>query len=130
MQPLPQSTAGSEEARAIYERFAELSEQYRNDASLRARIGAGDAADWLRELGIAVAPGMEARVVADTHEVRHLVFPPDPNIALSDEALDMIAGGKTAGTAGSAGTASTVVTSTALGTASSAGSAATVGSAS
>ena len=119
-----------EETRAHVARFEAFSERYRNDASLRARIDAGDVSDSLADLGITLPSGVTARIVADTHETRHFIFPPDPNTALSDETLDMVAGGKTAGTAACGGTAGTFATSTTPSSASSAGSASTVGTAS
>ena len=118
------------QARIFYDRFNNFSVRYRDDASLRALIDDGDVSDSLAELGIDLPSGIQARIVADTHETFHVVLPPDPNVELSDEALDMVAGGKTAGTAATGGTASTAATSTAFSSASSAGSASTAGTAS
>ena len=61
----------------------------------------------LAEMGIDVPPGVELRVSVNTQEDFHLVFPPDPNTALSDEMLVSVSGGNTAGTASSIGCAGT-----------------------
>ncbi len=110
--------------------FGSLAERYRDDAALRLRIEDGEVADFLSELGIALPPGIEARVVANTAETFHVVLPPDPNVVLSDESLAMVAGGKSAGSAGSVGSASSFGCSSSPSSVSTAGSAATAGSAS
>ena len=61
----------------------------------------------------------------NTAEEFYLVMPPDPNVELTDEALNMVAGGKSASTVGSAGSVGTI--SSATTTASSASSAGSVG---
>lgn len=110
------------------ERFADLAVRYRDDAELRDRIDRGDAAPELRDLGIAPIPGVEMRIVADTDEVTHVAFPADPNMSLSDESLNGMAGGQTAGSASTIATASTFACSTAPSSLGSAGSVGTAGS--
>lgn len=103
-----------------------LADAYHKDEELRARAEA-DPQAVLNEIGIPVPSGMEVRIWENTEEDFYLVMPPDPNVMLSDEALDIVAGGKSASTVGSAGSGGTV--STACTTASSASSAGSVGSA-
>ena len=62
----------------------------------------------LTSWGIDLPPDVDVRVHVNTDDTFYLAFPPDPNVALSDEALGMVAGGKTASTIGSAGSASTL----------------------
>ncbi len=76
--------------------------------------------------GVDLPPGIDVRVHVNTDDVFHFILPPDPNVALSDETLGMVAGGKSASTAGSAGSASSVAT--ACTTASCVASASSVGS--
>ena len=100
------------------------------DPEFRERMQtAPDAA--LTSWGIELPPGIDVSVHVNTDDTFHLVLPPDPNVALSDETLGMVAGGKTASTIGSAGCASTAgsLPSTAS-TASSASSAASIACAS
>ena len=60
-----------------------------------ARIDSGnDIDDVLVELDVDLPPGVAARLVANTSDTYHVVFPPDPNVDLSDESLSMVAGGK------------------------------------
>ena len=74
---------------------------------------------------------VQVEVAVNTDKVFHVVLPPDPNIMLSDEALDMVAGGKTAGTGGSASSAGSFgCLCTTASTAGSGATASTVGSAS
>ena len=70
-----------------------LSKRYREDEDFRSRIASGDAADTLSEFGLGVPHQAEVRFVENTSEAFHLVLPPDPNSALSDDRLDAIAGG-------------------------------------
>ena len=133
MEPTTQTAPTPEMAREYQSNFApfrSLSERYWEDESLRERIDAGDVGDLLSGLGIELAPDVEVRIVADGPGTRHIVLPPDPNVALSDEALGAIAGGgKTASTAGTVGTASSMACSTVPSSASTAGSAGSVGTA-
>ncbi len=117
---------GAEAALEAYQKVLPLAEAYRGDPEFRSRADE-DPRAVLAERDFEVPPGVEVRFAADTDDVFHLVLPPDPNVALSDEALGMVAGGKSASTIGSAGSASTV--STICTTASCAASASSLGSA-
>lgn len=77
--------------------------------------------------GVDIPAGVDVQLHMDTDETFHLVFPPDPNAALSDESLGVVSGGgKSASSAGSVSSASTV--SCLPSTASTGGSAGTVSS--
>ncbi|MCY4430998.1 MAG: hypothetical protein OXC11_11485 [Rhodospirillales bacterium] len=82
----------------------EFARVYRRHGESRAEPGP-DPYAVLTEMGIDVPSGVEVRVSVNTQEDFHLVFPPDPNTALSDEMLGSVAGGSTAGTASSIGCA-------------------------
>ena len=112
----------------FYAQVGRLTERCRGDAGLRERL-AGDAGrDELRKLGIEPSvPGMEMRIVADTEDTTHLVFPPDPDAVLSDEELLQVSGGSTASSALCVGTAASFACSTAPSTLSSGGCASTAG---
>ena len=79
------------------EQWTELLERYHEDESLRTRIHDGDASEVLSDLGITMPDHMEVRIVADTDDVSHVIFPADPNKSLSDEQLTSVVGGETAG---------------------------------
>lgn len=83
-----------------------LAARYERDPELRARIDAGEAGEEIAALGLDIPEGVELKVVANTAEVFHVVFPLNPNRELSEETLNAIGGGKTAGTGGCAGTLS------------------------
>ena len=68
------------------------------------------------------------RIVADIDEVTHVAFPSDPNMSLSDESLNGMAGGQTAGSASTIATASTFACSSAPSNLGSAGTVGTAGS--
>ena len=100
------------------------------DPEFRERMLA-DPQGALSSTGMQLPPGVEVRVHVNTADTFYLPFPPDPNVALSDESLGMVAGGKSASTIGSGSSASTL--GSICGTASTGGSAssmATVASAS
>ena len=63
-----------------------------------------DPRSVLEERGVFIPPGTELRVTANTDETYHFPLPPDPNVALADEDLVLVA----AGTGARAGTASTI----------------------
>jgi hypothetical protein len=116
--------------RANWEAFEVIGERYRTDGALRDQLDSGDISNTLAELGIVLPPGIDARIVADTLDTMHLILPVDPNISLSDEMLNAVAGGgKTAGSAGTVGTAGSMACSTVPSSASSVGSAGSAGSA-
>ena len=74
---------------------------WREDAGFRARIQA-DPQTALNEWGLPIPAGIDrVRVVENTAETVHLVFPPDPDDgALSDSELDGVAGGVGGGSLG------------------------------
>lgn len=94
-----------EEYRESRQRLEALAERYRGDAGLRSRIESGDVKEALECLDIELPAAAEARIAADTDEITHLVFPPDPNAELSDAELNIVSGGgaSSLGTVGSIG---------------------------
>ena len=106
--------------------FFEFARTYHRDGESRIEAGT-EAHALLSRMGMELPPGMAIQVYANTEDTFHVVFPPDPNIELSDEMLVAVAGGSCASTVGSYGTASTV--GTALSCVSSAGTASSVGTA-
>lgn len=111
-------------------RFEELAERYRGDPELRARLDSGDAAGEVAALGLALPPGVETRIVANTDEVFHLPLPSDPDGPLGDETLRHVTGGTTLGTASTVGSVGSISTTpSCFGSASSGGSVGTAGSA-
>jgi len=79
------------------------------DEDFKARF-VDDPVSVLAEAGIETPAGMEFRVVENTANVVHIILPPAPaeEVELTDEALEVVAGGSTAGTASSIATASSV----------------------
>ena len=77
------------------------------DPEFRERVRT-DPGAVMSSWGIDLPPGVDVRVCVNTEDTFHVAFPPDPNAALSDESLGVVAGGKTASSAGSAGSASTL----------------------
>ena len=126
---VPQQT---EEEKANWAKFEVLAKQYREDASLRARIDAGDVSDSLEYLGVNIADGVKVRIVADTADRIHFAVPPPGRaVEVTAETLGTVVGGtNTAGTAACAGSASTFGCSSAPSTMSTAGTGGTIGSAS
>lgn len=98
--PTQQTAPG---AGATEEQWSELLDRFHEDESLRARVAGGETPEVLSEFGISIPERMEARIVENTDDVTHVVFPPDPNRALSDERLSGVAGGDCAGTLGTVG---------------------------
>lgn len=82
--------------------------RYRDDASKRSYLAAGDVQDLLSELEGTRPSGLDFLIVANTADTYYFVLPPDPNAEVSDEALDVVAAGTTAGSASSVGTASSL----------------------
>ena len=76
-----------------------IADAYREDPDFRANVDS-DPVATLAENGVELLPDTEVRVVEDTAEVFHFVLPPDFNIDMSDEMLDMVAGGKSASSGG------------------------------
>ena len=71
-----------------------------------------------------IPEGIEVRVMANTADTFHVTMPPDPNVELSDEMLEMVAAGSTTGTVGSVGTFACSCAASTFGTAATAGTAA------
>lgn len=69
-----------------------IADEYRKDPNFRSNLSS-DPVAALAENGIEVRPDSEVRVVEDTDEAFHFVFPPDFNAGLGDEVLDTVAGG-------------------------------------
>jgi len=109
------------------ESFDRLAARYRSEAAYRAAVDR-DPREALQGIGMPIPAGVQVRIAADSDEVMHIVMPPDPNTDLADEALEMVAGGNTVGTAGTAGTMSTALSSTMVSTAGTASCASTAGS--
>ncbi len=90
-------TMPHEEREAFLRAYGRVIRRAWNDAAFKQRLLA-DPARVLREEGVAVPEGIEARVLEDTERVRHFILPrqPEPEPAeeeLSIEELDRAAGG-------------------------------------
>ena len=97
------------------------------DPEFKARF-VSEPEQVLAEAGIDTPEGMELRVVENTDDVMYLTLPVKPSEELSDDMLEAVAGGSTAGTASTLGTAGTVGTPIlTMGTVSSAGTAGSAG---
>ena len=68
------------------------------DEDFKQRLLTNPAATLQAE-GIAVPQGVELRAVENTDKVMYFMLPPKPGAELSDEQLDQLAGGTTAGSA-------------------------------
>lgn len=66
-------------------------EAWREDPEFRARVEE-DPKEALESKGL-MLPADTVRVAVDTPDIRHFVFPPDPNAGISDERLAAVAGG-------------------------------------
>jgi len=119
----------AEEEKANWAKFEALAKQYREDASLRARIDAGDVSDSLEHLGVSIAGGVKVKIVADTADRIHFAVPPPGRVGeMSAESLSAVVGGThTAGTAACAGSAGSFGCSCAPSTMSTAGTGGTMG---
>ena len=72
--------------------FREISDLYHEDAEFRA-AAENDARAALAGRGLHFDGPGELRLAANSGETTYVVFPPDPNAALPDGALDGVAGG-------------------------------------
>jgi len=72
--------------------FAKIIAKAWRDPAFKAELIANPAAA-LKAEGIDVPDGMAVTVVENTEKLFHLVLPPVPTDALSDEALEAVAGG-------------------------------------
>ena len=73
-------------------RWAGMLESWRGDPGFRSRMEA-DPKAALSEHGIEVPPGVDVRLAVDGEDVIHVIAPPDPNRAMSDDDLGGVAGG-------------------------------------
>ena len=103
-----------------------LAQRYQSDVAFRRELDL-DAEKVLRTYGFEFPPGVAVKVAADTPELMHLILPGNPNVELSDDVLDTLAGG--AATASTASTVMTFCCYCAPSTISTVGSGSTVGSA-
>ena len=76
--------------------LSRISTDYRNDPEVRAELDADPRAFFAKQ-GYELPGGSEIRVVANTPDVVYMTLPPNPNEAISDEALTEVAGGLQAG---------------------------------
>ena len=111
--------------REAFASMLQLAEDYRESEDLRSRA-TEHPHEVLAERGFPIPSSFEVRIMENTEDVSYFVLPPDPNVLLADEDLDVAVGGKTASTAGTVATASTI--GSAISTASTAASAGTAGS--
>ena len=72
--------------------FRKISDLYHEDAGFRA-AAENDARAALADRGVRIDRPGEVRLAANSAETTYLVFPPDPNAAVPDGALDGVAGG-------------------------------------
>ncbi len=113
-----------EQAEEYAKKYGQIVAKAWADEEFKARLLA-DPAAVLQAEGLAVPAGVELRAVENTAQVMYLTLPPKPSEELSDEQLNQVAGGLTAGSSGSFSTFGTVGS-----TISSASCAGTVGTAS
>ena len=108
-------------------RYRAIWEASDRDPEFRARLVA-DPRAAMAEQGMEAPEAVEFRVAENDAETMHIVFPPDPNAALSDDAIQWVSGGtppaSSASTVGSGSTLGSVPS-----TASSAGTVSSLGSA-
>ena len=69
-----------------------ISNIYHEDAGFRAAVEE-DAKAALAAKGLEIHGPAEVSVAVDTEDTVHMVFPPDPNMALPDGSLDAVSGG-------------------------------------
>lgn len=75
-----------------FDKFLAMTDLCRSDPEFRARLRAEPAAA-LAGQGIAVASGIDFRLVENSERVYHVVLPPNPKARLSDSSLSGVAGG-------------------------------------
>lgn len=100
-----------------------IADAYHDDDAFRAHVD-GNPREVLFERGVKMPEGYDIKVVINELDLVHVVFPPDPNTELSDDALSVVSAGSTASSAGTASTVGTLVTT--VGSASTAGTAGTL----
>ena len=72
--------------------LADIAGECRDNPETRAELDA-DPRAFFAERGVDVPDGTEVRVADDTADAVHLVMPPNPNNAISDDTLTGVAGG-------------------------------------
>ena len=72
--------------------FRELAERYHDDPGFRRRAEADPVAAF-RENGIELPGNAEIRIKVNTDDKLYILMPPDPNLTLRDEGLEMLSGG-------------------------------------
>lgn len=96
------------------------------DSAFKAKLLANPT-DVLRANGVQIPTGMEVRLYENSEKVVYLPMMKKPTDTLSDEQLEQVAGGTTAGTAGTLSTFFCLPIGSSLSTAASAGTAGTAG---
>ena len=86
-------------------KFGDVMARAITDESFKARLLA-DPKGVLQEQGLVVPEGLEIRAVQNTETVSYLPLPARPKEELSDEQLEQVSGGATAGSASTVGTVS------------------------
>ncbi len=78
----------------IHNKLHNLADAYRADADLRARAEAEPRA-VIAENGLdtLAPPSADVRIVANTADTIHILFPADPNTEVADEEFGSISGG-------------------------------------
>ena len=69
-----------------------LVKERRNDTGFRSKM-ASEPHHTLNENGFDIPETMDINVVANTQNLFHVTFPPDPNAAISDELLSLVSAG-------------------------------------
>jgi hypothetical protein len=98
-------TMAIDQRQDLGKRYGQVVARAWGDDAFKARLLA-EPAPALAEHGIELPPGLEVRVYEDTARLVHLTLPPAPPDELSDEQLDAVAGGDTAGTSSTLATLS------------------------
>ena len=90
--------------------LAEAANECSGDPELRTELDA-DPRAFFTARGMSVPDGVEVRVADDTADTIHLIMPPNPNDAVSDDTLTQVAGGTGTVAASSAATLISCVSS-------------------
>ena len=72
--------------------FRAISRIYHEDADFRAAAD-DDTRAALASKGFHIDGPGEVRLAVNTEDTTHIVFPPDPNAVIPDDALDVVSGG-------------------------------------
>lgn len=90
--------------------LADTANECRGNPELRTELDA-DPRAFFADRGVNVPAGMEVRVADNTADTIHLIMPPNPNDAISDETLTNVSGGTATVEASSAATLISCVSS-------------------